>query len=54
MKIPLFLFLLLIIAGAMLVYTAYLAGIEIGKRSIILNPKGTINDLLTDMRHLHR
>ena len=33
-------------------YLSYDIGYKVGKRSIILNPKGTINDLIKDFKHI--
>ena len=39
-----------IIGGFLILNGVYKLGYEVGKRSIILNPKGTISDLINDFK----
>ena len=54
MRLAIITILAIIIGSFLIMSGSYKLGYELGKRSIILNPKGTINDLIKDCEKLYK
>ena len=44
--------LVIFLIGCIILIYSYKVGYEVGKRSIITNPKGTIENLIQDFKHI--